>query len=479
MMRLIVAMMGFSDRVESIAGAVGNKLHKLFGKHADLIIQLILHLMIVAGISSPLLLWLGNAPLPLHIIVHTIFFIFLIIFSFYPSLKSYPTIRLRVLGDGGDQILAFFITGSVSLVIAAFVLMGILTGRIPTGTAVEFGIVLFLTELVIFWNGILRVYCTSVQLGIKYRAWGIALGMIVPANIIMLALIYRRVRRECAADCRKAVLNAKRRDDQLCRTKYPLLLVHGVFFRDSRLLNYWGRVPAELEANGAEIFYGEQQSAASIEESAAELAARIKKLVQKTGCGKVNIIAHSKGGLDARHAISKLGCDKYVASLTTINTPHHGCLFAEYLLNTAPERFVRTIEKVYNSAFTRIGDDKPDFLAAVKDLTNSRCERFNRETPDMPGVVYQSVGSHAVNSRSGRFPLNLSYPVVKKYDGDNDGLVALTSAPWGESFTVLHPEGKRGITHADVIDLNREDIPGFDVREFYVQLVHRLKERGL
>ena len=65
--------------------------------------------------------------------------------------------------------------------------------------------------------------------------------------------------------------------------------------------------------------------------------------MQKTGCGKVNIIAHSKGGLDSRYAISKLGSDKYVASLTTINTPHHGCLFAEYLLNTAPEKFVKSI----------------------------------------------------------------------------------------------------------------------------------------
>ena len=29
-----------------------------------------------------------------------------------------------------------------------------------------------------------------------------------------------------------------------------------------------------------------------------------------------------------------------------------------------------------------------------------------------------------------------------------------------------------------MIDLNRENIPGFDVREFYVKLVHDLKERG-
>ena len=72
----------------------------------------------------------------------------------------------------------------------------------------------------------------------------------------------------------------------------------------------------------------------------------------------------------------------------------------------------------------------------------------------------------------------MSYPVVKKYDGDNDGLVALPSAKWGERFIPLYPKGRRGITHADVIDLNREDIKGFDVREFYVELVADLKKRG-
>ena len=49
---------------------------------------------------------------------------------------------------------------------------------------------------------------------------------------------------------------------------------------------------------------------------------------------------------------------------------------------------------------------------------------------------------------------------------------------WGEKFTFLEPSGNRGISHGDVIDLNRENIEGFDVREFYVGVVHDLKERG-
>ena len=39
---------------------------------------------------------------------------------------------------------------------------------------------------------------------------------------------------------------------------------------------------------------------------------------------KVNIIAHSMGGLDARYAIAKLGLADRVASLVTIGTPHLG-----------------------------------------------------------------------------------------------------------------------------------------------------------
>ena len=59
------------------------------------------------------------------------------------------------------------------------------------------------------------------------------------------------------------MIDAARAGDKVCATKYPILMVHGVFFRDFRYLNYWGRIPAELEKNGARIFYGNRQSACS------------------------------------------------------------------------------------------------------------------------------------------------------------------------------------------------------------------------
>lgn len=96
----------------------------------------------------------------------------------------------------------------------------------------------------------------------------------------------------------------------------------------------------------------------------------------------------------------------------------------------------------------------------------------------MPGVYYQSVGSKLSGAVSGRFPLNFSWHLVKHFDGNNDGLVGEASFPWGEKYRLLCADGRRGISHGDMIDLNRENFKGFDVREFYVQLLHELKEKG-
>ena len=132
----------------------------------------------------------------------------------------------------------------------------------------------------------------------------------------------------------------------------------------------------------------------------------------------------------------------------------------------------------YNAALRKLGDENPDFLAAVTDLTASACQRFNQNVPDMPGVYYQSVGSKLNVASGGRFPLNFSHQLVKFFDGPNDGLVAESSFPWGEDYTFLTTSGRRGISHGDMIDLNRENIRDFDVREFYVGIVNGLKERG-
>lgn len=332
---------------------------------------------------------------------------------------------------------------------------------------------------VVFWNGIICVYCTSTQMGIKWRAIGVLCCMTPILNLIVLTRIIKVTSDEVEFEIKKEQVLGDPALSELCKTKYPLVLVHGVFFRDSKLFNYWGRIPRTLKLHGATIYYGQHQSALPVKESARELASRIKFIVERSGCEKVNIIAHSKGGLDCRYAISEFGLAPYVASLTTVSTPHRGCLFADKLLDTIPQSIKDKVAAAYNVTLTALGDECPDFLAAVNDLTAAACKKRN-ELLSFPDEIYsQSVGSVMEHPKSGRFPLNLSYRYVKNYDGENDGLVGESSFAWGEKYTLLRCKGKRGISHGDMIDLNRENIRDFDVCEFYVDLIRDLRNRGL
>lgn len=334
-------------------------------------------------------------------------------------------------------------------------------------------------QAIVFGNGTICTYCTSVQLGVKYRVLGILLGWTPIANLVMLGLIIKIAAAEVAFETEKFNINQARRDQQLCKTRHPLLLVHGVYFRDFKYMNYWGRIPKELIYNGASVFYGEHQSAASIKDSAAELTARIKHILQETGCEKLNIIAHSKGGLDCRYAISFMGIAPYVASLVTINTPHRGCEFVDFLLNKVPKRVLDGVEKTYNTALKKLGDPNPDFVAAAEDLGLETCMALDKTMILPDGIYCRSVGSKLNRATNGKFPFSFSHQFVKTFDGANDGVVGIESSRFGQEHQLLTVSGRHGISHGDVIDLNRRNIPEFDVREFYVQLVADLKQRGL
>ena len=393
------------------------------------------------------------------------------------SAKQFPNSKIKICNHGTKCLKLFALSVVVSTCCQLVLLFTVLKGQwLQWGLSV---LVCVCVEAALFWNGIISVYTTSLQLGIKLRVLGIVFGPIPVAHLIMLQKIIRTTSQEVRVETEKYQLNTARHAQQVCNTKYPLLLVHGVFFRDFKYLNYWGRIPGELTANGAQVYYGEHQSAASVPDSAAELAQRIKDIVQQTGCEKVNIIAHSKGGLDCRYAICHTGIAGQVASLTTINTPHRGCKFADYLLGKVPQAALQKIAATYNAALRKMGDTNPNFIAAVTDLTSQRCATLDHTLPLPQGIVCASVGSKLNHATNGKFPLNFSHPLVKYFDGPNDGLVGEQSFRWGADYTFLTVRGNRGISHGDMIDLNRENIPGFDVREFYVQLVYGLKQQGL
>lgn len=404
--------------------------------------------------------------------------VFILVNIFAGTLIPYiNNIKLSICQHGTITLYSFYISVVFSTIYQ--ILFAIITFSSDRMSVVWSLAICIGVSFIVFWNGIICVYLTSTQLGLKWKVIGIIFGFIPIANLIALFLILKTTTKECFFETQKLKLNKKRKDQKICDTKYPILLVHGVFFRDTKFFNYWGRIPKELETNGAKIFYGNHSSAASIADSAAELKERITEILAETGAKKVNIIAHSKGGLDCRYAIAKLDIGDCVASLTTINTPHKGCLFADCLLTKIPADIKDKVANTYNSTLKKLGEENPDFLAAVGDLTDEHCNALDAEMPTPKGIYCQSVGSVLTKAVNGKFPLNFSYHLVKYFSGDNDGLVDEKSFHWGENYTLLKPQANRGISHGDIIDLNRENISDFDVREFYVNLVADLKNKGL
>ena len=385
--------------------------------------------------------------------------------------------RLRFLIHG-NTCLILFLTGALISIPCQLALAVIYLFREPMVWLISVLVCIGVLAL-IFWNGIISIYCTSWQLGLKKRIIGALCGMIPVVNLIVLLGMLKVVNEEIRFETEKALRNHHRKQNRVCATRYPILLVHGVFFRDNRHFNYWGRIPDELIQNGAKIYYGDQPSAASIADCASFLTERIRRIVSETGCEKVNIIAHSKGGLDSRYAIAFCGAAPYVASLTTINTPHRGCKFADYLLEKIPLDAQQAVAATYNKALGKLGEADADFMAAVRDLTSGHCAALDQTMPLPEGIYGRSIGSKLNKAPGGKFPLNFTYHLVHHFDGGNDGLVGEESFQWGQDYLFLQTGAVQGISHGDMIDLNRTNLPCFDVREFYVQLVADLKQKGL
>ncbi len=440
----------------------------------------VMNIVLLSHLLNQVLPDLGSRLFIKPALLVTLLFIYIVL-EIIPCYERGLKFRLQILKGGYELVITSFYC--LVLELAGYALF-LVDGSHPGSTLFDYaalaitnGIVAYLVLLLHYLNGFWRTAFCSAQLGIGLRVLMLLFWWLPPVNIILFCKWCSIVRRELIHELNQYHLNRARVENAVCRTRYPVVMVHGIFFRDWQYMNYWGRIPRALKQNGAAVFYGKQQSSLAITDSAAELKSEILRVLEETGAEKVNIVAHSKGGLDARYAITHLGLSQYVASLTTINTPHRGCQFADALLKGCPNWLVRFVAARYNRLFKRLGDDAPDFLAGVTDLTAASCAAFNENTPDSPKVYYQSAMSKMHSHRSAIFPLNLSYLLVKKFEGENDGLVSVSSASWGNYLGLL-TAGKKGISHGDMIDLTHTNIKGFDVSEFYVKLFEGLKERG-
>jgi len=242
------------------------------------------------------------------------------------------------------------------------------------------------------------------------------------------------------------------------RPRYPVVLAHGLFgFDEIRLGSarhaYFRGVPARLERSGVDVRLASVARVGSIAERARELV----ECIEAIGTPKVNVVAHSMGGLDARYAISRLGLGSKVASLTTIGTPHRGTPIAD--LGAALERRLGL-----GRAFEAMGVR----LDAVGALTVRRMTVFNRRVADVQGVAYGSVVG-AVHRKRQVNPLLLpGYLYLKERAGENDGMVPASSQEWGEVLFRIEAD------HWAQIGWSRH----FDAVEFYALLLRELRGRG-
>ncbi len=256
--------------------------------------------------------------------------------------------------------------------------------------------------------------------------------------------------------------------------KYPIILVHGIGAKDSNL--FWGRIPKKLQTNGLKVFPGHTDSWGSIENNAISLSKTVDYVLNLCQCDKVNIIAHSKGGLDSRFLISSLNYADKIASLTTISTPHYGSEIVDYIFekksiyNPVSKKIVNLVVRLY-------GDKSPEPYKIIAELTTKSMTDFNLRNPNNEKVHYSSYHTFMKNAIDD-LSYFLTYRYIKKYAGDNDGIVSIKSAQWGEDCTLIKGKNGNGISHSEIVDIKRKAISGVDIPDVYLNIVTKLIEKG-
>lgn len=264
--------------------------------------------------------------------------------------------------------------------------------------------------------------------------------------------------------------------------KYPILLVHGMGFRDDRPIGYWGRIPRKLKENGFDVYLSGQDSNGSIESNARKVSESIDRILKAENIGKVNIIAHSKGGLEARYAASSLGCSEKIASITTLSTPHNGSKTVDKLMKL-PEGLIRFGCRATDIWFRLLGDKEPDTFRAICSFRTEDAKRFNEQNPDAETIYYQSY-AFVMKHISSDMLMWLPSLVVRCFDGENDGLLSPESVKWANFRGVVTGVGNRGISHCDEVDMRRMKLSSkqgsgvADISDFYVGIAKELEQMG-
>jgi uncharacterized alpha/beta hydrolase family protein len=118
----------------------------------------------------------------------------------------------------------------------------------------------------------------------------------------------------------------------------PVLLIHG-YVEDAAVWKKWEDM---LRKDGIQFFTvtfkDSDDKCGSAEQHAKELEKRVQDIKQQSGAQKINMVGHSKGGLDARVFLD-ITDTKDVANLIMIGTPNAGSPAAETNYVCAPAVF--------------------------------------------------------------------------------------------------------------------------------------------
>ena len=255
-------------------------------------------------------------------------------------------------------------------------------------------------------------------------------------------------------------------------TKYPIILAHGILMK-KEFFRAFVHIREELEKEGYHVYIANTDGVGTIENNAEQLKRQIEEILEKEEVDRINVIAHSKGGLDTIHMIKNLEMGDKVASLTTLCTPHKGSQVATRITKL-PSFVLRFLGFWINLFYRLLKDETPDALTACRQL-ESRVE-ITAEDLCFENVYCQSYSS-TMHKASSDFVLSIPFLISRHYEKDlSDGMVSNKSASqFGEYKGDCLDES---VSHNEVVCFMTRKKKKEKVVAFYRTLCLDLAERG-
>ncbi len=105
------------------------------------------------------------------------------------------------------------------------------------------GVLALAVHALLLAHGFIRIVATSEQLGILWRVLFLLFWWMPVFNLFLFGKVCRTAWKEFRFEMVKLETFLAEKENEICKTRYPILLVHGIFFRDWQMFNYWGRIP--------------------------------------------------------------------------------------------------------------------------------------------------------------------------------------------------------------------------------------------